>query len=98
MMRWFFINSGGSLQHVRAASGRWIAGALALTLLPWLVALAGLLAVANRVHDDVLVATGEQMYLHVDSNAGKAALVDSAVRAKLEKICASQAGLSHQPA
>jgi hypothetical protein len=42
----------------------------------------------------VLIATGEQMYLHVDSNAGKAALMDSAVRAKLEKIRASQAGLA----
>jgi hypothetical protein len=53
MMRWFFINSGGSLQRVQSASARWIAGALALTGLAWLAALAGLLAVANRVHDDV---------------------------------------------
>ena len=53
MMRWFFINSSGPLQHVQSASARWIAGALALTLLAWLVALDGLLAVANRVHDDV---------------------------------------------
>src|SRR5436305_7479158 len=53
MMRGFFINSGGSLQHVQSASARWIAGALALTGLAWLAALAGLLAVANRVHDDV---------------------------------------------
>ncbi|MEA2946380.1 MAG: hypothetical protein QOI40_1710, partial [Alphaproteobacteria bacterium] len=43
MMRWFFINSGGSLQHVQAAAARWIVGALALTLLAWLAALAGLL-------------------------------------------------------
>jgi carnitine 3-dehydrogenase len=48
----------------------------------------------HRRRDDALVATGEQMYLHVDSNAGKAALMDSAVRAKLEKIRASQAGLA----
>src|SRR3954469_837956 len=53
MMRGFFINSAGSLQHVQSAAARWIAGALALTVLAWLVALAGLLAVANRVHDDV---------------------------------------------
>jgi hypothetical protein len=53
MMHWFFINSGGSLQHVQAASGRWIVGALALTGLAWLAVLAALLAVANRVHDDV---------------------------------------------
>ena len=38
---------------MQAASARWIVGALALTLLAWLAALAGLLAVANRVHDDV---------------------------------------------
>jgi hypothetical protein len=53
MMRGFFINSGESLLRVQAASARWIVGALALTLVAWLVALAGLLAVANRVHDDV---------------------------------------------
>jgi hypothetical protein len=53
MMRGFFINSGGLLLRVQAASARWIVFALALTLLAWLVALAGLLAVANRVHDDV---------------------------------------------
>jgi hypothetical protein len=53
MMRGFFINSGGPLLGVQAASARWIASALVLTLLAWLVALAGLLAVANRVHDDV---------------------------------------------
>ena len=38
---------------MQAASARWIAGALALTSAVWLVALAGLLALANRVHDDV---------------------------------------------
>jgi hypothetical protein len=40
-------------QRVQAASARWIAGTLALTSVAWLVALAGLLALANRVHDDV---------------------------------------------
>ena len=40
---------------MQAASARWIAGALALTSAVWLVALAGLLALANRVHDDVPV-------------------------------------------
>jgi hypothetical protein len=44
---------GAPLSHVQAASARWIVGALALTLVAWLAALAGLLAVANRVHDDV---------------------------------------------
>src|ERR1700692_333562 len=49
MMRAFFIDSGSLLARVQAASARWIAGALALTLL------AGRLAVAKRVHDDVPV-------------------------------------------
>src|SRR3954454_11463179 len=53
MMRSLFITFGRPLPHVQLASTRWIAGALALTLLAWLVALAGLLAMANRVHDDV---------------------------------------------
>src|SRR3954452_9816905 len=53
MMRSLFINFGRPLQHLQATSARWIAGALVLTLLAWLAALAGLLAVANRVHDDV---------------------------------------------
>src|SRR6266436_3211932 len=53
MMRSLLANIGGSLQHVQSASARWIAGALALTLLAWLAALAGLLTIANRVHDDV---------------------------------------------
>ncbi|MEA2837450.1 MAG: hypothetical protein QOD89_2000 [Bradyrhizobium sp.] len=53
MMRSLFINSGASLQYVQSASARFIVAALALTLLAWLAALAGLLAIANRVHDDV---------------------------------------------
>ena len=41
--------------RVQAVSARWIAAALALAAGVWLVALAGLLALANRVHDDVPV-------------------------------------------
>src|SRR3954469_17747739 len=54
-----FVDFGRPLQRVQSASARWIAGALALTLLAWLVVLAALLAAANRVHDDVpaLLAT-----------------------------------------
>jgi len=51
----------------------------------------------HRRRDDALVATGEQMYLHVDTSAGKAALMDSAVREKLEKIRVAQAGLAPPP-
>ena len=47
----------------------------------------------HRRRDDAMVATGEQMYLHVDSNAGRAAAMDPTLRAKLEEIRASQAGL-----
>ncbi len=42
-----------SLRRVQASSAWWIATALALTAAAWLMALAGLLAIANRVHDDV---------------------------------------------
>jgi hypothetical protein len=47
------ISHRGSSLRVQAASARWIAAALALTSAVWLAALAGLLAIANRVHDDV---------------------------------------------
>jgi carnitine 3-dehydrogenase len=47
----------------------------------------------HRQRDDVLVATGEQMYLHVDTGAGKASVMDPTVREKLEKIRATQSAL-----
>ena len=53
MMRTLFSDSARSLQPVQSISARWLASALALTLLAWLAALAGLLTIANRVHDDV---------------------------------------------
>jgi len=53
MMRSLFVTTASPLAQVQALSARWIAGALALTLIAWLIALAALLAVANRVHDDV---------------------------------------------
>jgi hypothetical protein len=53
MMLGLSISETGSLRRVQAASARWIAGLLALTAAAWLVALAGLLALADRVHDDV---------------------------------------------
>jgi hypothetical protein len=55
MMGSLSISQPASLRRVQAASARWIAVALALTAAVWLAALAGLLAVANRVHDDVPV-------------------------------------------
>src|SRR4051794_39452268 len=53
MMRSLFGSTGAPHSGVQTASAGWIAGALALTLLAWLAAMAGLLALANRVHDDV---------------------------------------------
>jgi hypothetical protein len=47
------ISQRRSPRRVQAASAQWIAGALALTAVAWFAALAGLLALANRVHDDV---------------------------------------------
>lgn len=49
------MSAQGTLQRVQAMSARWVAAALALTAAAWLVMLAGLLAVADRVHDDIPV-------------------------------------------
>jgi len=54
-MRGSSISEKTSLRRVQGESARWIAGLLALTAIAWLMALAGLLAIANRVHDDVPV-------------------------------------------
>ncbi len=48
----------------------------------------------HRRRDEALVATGEQMYLHVDARAGKAAVMEPALRDKLERLRASQAVLA----
>jgi carnitine 3-dehydrogenase len=40
----------------------------------------------HRTRDDVLVATAEQLYLHVDTAAGKAAPLDGAVRARFAAL------------
>jgi hypothetical protein len=53
MMRGLSISLRGSSLRVQAVSARWIAAALAMTSAVWLAALAGLLAIAIRVHDDV---------------------------------------------
>ena len=55
MMGSLSISHRPSLLRVQAASATWIAGALALTAGAWLAALAGLLAIADRVHGDVPV-------------------------------------------
>jgi hypothetical protein len=50
-----------------------------------------------RGRDQNLIATAEQMYLHVDTKAAKAAPVDAQVRAKLEAIRAEHAALPPPP-
>ncbi len=54
------------------------------------------LHVFHRLHrrrDGEIIATGEQMHLHVDTAAAKAAPIEMAVRAKLERIRAAHAAL-----
>jgi hypothetical protein len=41
------------------------------------------------------VATGEQIYLHVDTAAAKATSMDATVRERLERLCSAQ---SREPA
>jgi acyl-CoA thioesterase FadM len=40
----------------------------------------------HRVRDDALVASAEQLYLHVDTTEGKVVPMDAAVRARLAAI------------
>jgi hypothetical protein len=63
MLHGLSIPHRGSLLRVQAASARYIAGALLLTAIAWLAALAGLLALANRVHDDVPVLLAAKLPL-----------------------------------
>ncbi len=46
-----------------------------------------------RRHDSAVVATGEQMHLHVDSKAAKATPVDPTVGAKLQALAKAHAAL-----
>jgi carnitine 3-dehydrogenase len=58
------------------------------------------LHVFHRMHrgrDDEQIATAEQMYLHVDTSAAKAAPADAAIRAKLESIRDGHSGLPLPP-
>ena len=43
----------------------------------------------HRLHDDALVATAEQLYLHVDTATGRVAPMDAAARARLVAIQAA---------
>jgi hypothetical protein len=63
MMRGLAISRPGPSPRVQAASARWIAAALLLSAMAWLAVLAGLLAIANRVHDDVPVLLAAKLPL-----------------------------------
>ena len=47
----------------------------------------------HRLRDDAIIATGEQMHLHVDTAQAKASPVDAGIRAKLDAILQEQARL-----
>ena len=51
----------------------------------------------HRGRDDKQIATAEQMYLHVDTAASKAAPTDPKIRAKLESIGSRHAALALPP-
>jgi carnitine 3-dehydrogenase len=51
----------------------------------------------HRTRDDVLLAAAEQLYLHVDTVAGKSAPLDAAVRARLAAVQSAQAHLPLPP-
>jgi acyl-CoA thioesterase FadM len=51
----------------------------------------------HRRRDDMLIATAEQLHLHVDTARAKAMAVDSGVRAKLDAIRQSQSVLPRPP-
>jgi carnitine 3-dehydrogenase len=48
----------------------------------------------RRTRDDVIVATGEQIYLHVNTQVGKAAPMDAQVHTKLDAVRAAHAELA----
>jgi carnitine 3-dehydrogenase len=48
----------------------------------------------HRAKDDVQLASGEQLYLHVSVPPGKASPMDAAVRARLAAVHGAQAGLA----
>jgi|SRR5579871_135096 len=55
--------SRSPLRRVQFFSARWIAASIALAAVAWLVVLVGLLAVANRVHDDIPVSLAVKLPL-----------------------------------
>jgi carnitine 3-dehydrogenase len=52
----------------------------------------------HRRHDDTLLATAEQLYVHVNTAAGRSAPLEAAVYARLAAVQSAQAGLPLPPA
>src|SRR5512135_2036324 len=63
MWRGLDMSNRGFLRRAEWASARCIAASLALAVVAWLIVLAGLLAVANRVHDDIPVSLAVKLPL-----------------------------------
>lgn len=55
--------SAGSVTSIRIASARWVVGTVSLTIVVWLLGLAVLLGIANRVHDDIPMALAAKLPL-----------------------------------
>jgi carnitine 3-dehydrogenase len=51
----------------------------------------------HRTRDDALIATAEQLYLHVDTAAGRSAPMEAAVHARLAAVQSAQARLPLPP-
>ena len=51
----------------------------------------------QRRRDEALLATAEQLYLHVSAPPGRASPMDSGVRARLARLAAAQAHLPLPP-
>ncbi|HZC77958.1 MAG TPA: thioesterase family protein, partial [Ktedonobacterales bacterium] len=51
----------------------------------------------HRARDDALVATAEQLYLHVDTAHARASSMDAEVRSRLAALQAAQARLPLPP-
>jgi hypothetical protein len=65
-MHGLFISSQGLLRRVETASAGWVAAVVVLATVAWLVVLAALLALADRVHDDVPVLLAVKLPLLAD--------------------------------
>jgi hypothetical protein len=83
------ISDAAPLYRVHAASVRWITGVLLLTGIAWLIILAALLAIANRVHDDVPVMLATRLPL-LSSNPELIFAGESRTEYQVDPVLAAQ--------